>query len=197
MIESSEVKFKQFFEQSNRKKQNDENYEVTTFLEPTFQEIYILNSKFLPKAYKSLLDVPIFHKLKELKEVKESNNTPNNVNNKNKNCDEVFSEYVSEVSSKANKSYCLFSLKFVLLFRECINKFKGVQVDNKDFTETNNPDPVPDLCNEFITEFMENSDFFGMNSEEEKNEFIEIIQHFCFWLFNNGYTSSRLTLLSG
>lgn len=196
MIETSEIKFKQFFDQPNRKKQEDETFSVSAFLEPTFQEIYINYGKNLPKQYKSMQEIPIFQYLKDLKELKEQNGN-NNIQNKSKVCDEVFSEYVNEVACKANKSYCLFSLKFVLLFRECINKFKQSQIENKDFTETNNPDPVPDLCNEFITDFMENSDFFGMNSEEDKNEFIEIIQHFCFWLFNNGYTSSRLTLLAG
>ena len=42
---------------------------------------------------------------------------------------------------------------------------------------------------------MENNDFFEMN-EDEKIEFIEIIQHFCIWLFKNDYTKSKLILSS-
>ena len=64
-----------------------------------------------------------------------------------------------------------------------------------DYTECYTSDQVPDLCNQFITDFMEVSNYFGLDSDDCKNEFIEIIQHFCFWLFDNGYTSSRLTLI--
>ena len=104
---------------------------------------------------------------------------------------------IKDINSKCNKSYFVFAFKFVVLFRECINKFKINEIEkSKDYTEVYNSDQVPDLCNEFITDFMENADFFGLNSDDNKNELIEIIQHFCFWLFDNGYTSSRLTLLT-
>ena len=36
--------------------------------------------------------------------------------------------------------------------------------------------------------------FFGITEEKEKNELIEIIQHFCIWLFRNEYTKSKLSL---
>jgi hypothetical protein len=118
-------------------------------------------------------------------------------------CDEIFYEYLKECSERANKEYFRFTFKFVLLFRECINKFKAEEVIKTEngvirtFCETNPAESAPDLCNEFITEFMENADFFGLNLDRERLELIEVIQHFCHWLFDKNYTTSRLTLLSG
>ena len=43
---------------------------------------------------------------------------------------------------------------------------------------------------------MELNSFFGLNEHEESKEIIEIIQHFCIWLFKNEYTKSKLSLAS-
>ena len=36
----------------------------------------------------------------------------------------------------------------------------------------------------------------GYTSDNERNEIIEMIQHFCIWLFKNEYTKSKLSLAS-
>lgn len=64
---------------------------------------------------------------------------------------------------------------------------------SEEFSATNSGETLPDLCNEFYTEFMEGNNFFGFD-DEEKSEIIEIIQHFCIWLFKNEYTKSKLSL---
>src|SRR5690606_23523606 len=144
-------------------------------------DIYVKYKTFLPREYQTMYDNPFLKKINDNISL-ESNE------NKGKNCDEVFFEYLKDISTKCNKSYFTFAFKFVVLFRECINKFKINDIDkNKDYTEIYNSDQVPDLCNEFITEFMEGADYFGLNSDDNKNELIEIIQHFCFWMFDNGY----------
>ena len=51
------------------------------------------------------------------------------------------------------------------------------------------------LCNEFFSNFLEKYQFFDFN-DEDKGELIEIIQHFCFWLFINCHTKSKLSLAS-
>jgi hypothetical protein len=108
-------------------------------------------------------------------------------------CDQIFASYINEFFKQSNKNYFLFLTKFVILFRECINIFRQNQQDpNLEFTQSNSADTVPDLCNEFITDFMENNDNFGLDT----TEVIEIIQHFCNWLYENKFTTSRLTLLS-
>ena len=88
-------------------------------------------------------------------------------------------------------------LKFILLFRECydVSKNKENKDENrKAITNTLPPEGLPDLCNEFYGEFLEPNNFFGICDDREKNEIIEIIQHFCIWLFKNEYTKSKLSL---
>lgn len=116
------------------------------------------------------------------------------------NCDTAFLGYVKEFYTQTNYDYFHFLLKFVVMFRQCINKLKrannGEALDNSldpknYFTQLNNAEGVPDMCNDFVTEFMEPKDYFGMDTME----LIEIIQHFCHWLFLKNYTTSRLTLV--
>ena len=128
---------------------------------------------------------------------------------RNKSCDNIFVEYLEFISGMCNKEYFVFAFKFLVLFRECINKYKNVELVNRkcilneeipdnvtEYTQKFNADQVPDLCNEFISDFMENANYFGLNSNEERNEFVQIIQHLCYWLFKRSFTSSKLTLIS-
>ena len=106
--------------------------------------------------------------------------------------------YLREFSKKTNKDYFWFIIKFVVLFRECINQKKNnfvrkeVMTDNKkEYSQIYNAEAIPEMCNDFYIEFMEPHEFFGLN----QNELIELIQHFCYWLYSNQYTQSHLTLL--
>jgi len=114
------------------------------------------------------------------------------------NLDELFFLYLKEFSKKTNKDYCWFMIKFIVLFRECINTLRKNLVKNEDkdeknqlYTQIYNAETVPEICNDFFVEFMEPFDFFGLYKEE----LIELIQHFCYWLFSNQYAQSHLTLL--
>ena len=110
-------------------------------------------------------------------------------------CDEVFYEYPHNFKDKTNETYFTLLIKFVLLFRECydISKNKDSKEEKKAVTDHMQPEGLPDLCNEFYGEFMDPNNFFGLD-ENDKNEIIEIIQHFCIWLFKNEYTKSKLSL---
>lgn len=116
-----------------------------------------------------------------------------------KNCDEVFYEYLAFYKDKTNQKYFSLLVKFILLFRECydISKTKESKEEVKQpVTNKIQPEGLPDLCNEFYGEFMEPNNFFGIEDQNEKSEIIEIIQHFCIWLFKNEYTKSKLSLAS-
>ncbi len=107
-------------------------------------------------------------------------------------CDDIFCGYLKEVGAKTNKEYFHFVFKFVILFRECINKLrKNQDKPDEDYTIFQNAETVPDICNDFIIEFMDPNDYYGLDT----NELIEAIQHICFWLYIHNYTTSRLTLL--
>jgi hypothetical protein len=142
-----------------------------------------------------------------------NNNNDNYNDNKkinNKTIDEIFSRYLIEVLKETNKEYFEFITKFVILFRECINKIRDADVlreieiernrnpgnisdiNYEEFSSKNNAESVPDICNEFITDFMENNDYFGLDT----NELIEIIQHLCNWIYENKYTTSKLSLVN-
>ena len=117
-----------------------------------------------------------------------------------KTCDEVFYEYLFTFKNQTNRKYFALLTKFILLFRECYDisktKDKPEEERKKPVTDTISPEGLPDLCNEFYGEFMEPNNFFGIEDPDEKSEIIEIIQHFCIWLFKNEYTKSKLSLAS-
>ena len=112
--------------------------------------------------------------------------------------DGLFYLYLREFSKKTNKDYFWFMVKFVVLFRESINIQKknlvteDIITENKtQFTQLFSAEEIPELCNDFFLDFMEPHQFFGLNTDE----LIELIQHFCFWLYTNQYSMSHLTLL--
>ena len=115
-----------------------------------------------------------------------------------KTCDDVFYEYLYIFKDKVNDKYFSLLMKFVLLFRECydISKNKDNKGQKNPVTNELTPEGLPDLCNEFYGEFMEPNNFFDIDEQDERNEIIEIIQHFCIWLFKNEYTKSKLSLAS-
>ena len=125
-----------------------------------------------------------------------------NIDKKERKCDDVFYEYLLIAQKETNEEYFLLILKFILLFRECFNLSKKKKEEgsgnnekgNEEATVNTLPETLPELCNEFYTDFMENNHFFGVDSDDEKNEIIEVIQHFCIWLFKNEYTKSKLSL---
>ena len=115
-----------------------------------------------------------------------------------KTCDDVFYEYLYTFKDKSNDKYFTLLMKFVILFRECYDVSKNKESTGAREAVTNKltPEGLPDLCNEFYGEFMEPNNFFGIEDQDDKNEIIEIIQHFCIWLFKNEYTKSKLSLAS-
>ena len=125
---------------------------------------------------------------------------------KNENtCDEAFYQYINYMKKLTNKNYFTLALKFVILFRECLNISRSKELvsehengvnPRREYSALRNAETVPEICNEFVTDFLENNDYFGISTERDRNEIIELIQHFCTWLYANGYTQSRLSLVS-
>ena len=112
-------------------------------------------------------------------------------------CDEVFYEYLYTFKDKTNEKYFTLLLEFILLFRECydVSKNKTIKEENKrQITNISTPEELPDLCNEFYGEFLDENNFFGIDNQDDINEIVDIIQHFCLWLFKNNYTKSKLAL---
>ena len=110
--------------------------------------------------------------------------------------DGVFIIYLKEISKITNIDYFSFIIKFIVILREYINKSKESLV-SKDiegqpkayYSQIYNAEIVPEICNNFFNSLPNN------NYNLDKNELIEIVQHFCYWLYDNHYSLSHLVLL--
>jgi hypothetical protein len=192
-----EIHYNLFFDHELRKKGNGDKIIIKNFINSIFDEIYVnLQPKYV-SDFKSHEEHPLLNLIQKEYE-----------NNHPYTCDQIFIKYLRELSNVTNEEYFYFVFKFLILFRECINKYKNIELENsililnekvpkeiKEFTQFYDAEQVPELCNEFLTEFLESHDYFGIK-EDYITEFIPIIQHFCFWLFHNNFTSSRLSLVS-
>ena len=181
-------KFKLFFNKENRRRHEGDVMDIGTLLRVVFSELGGSYKGKLFNKYTNLEEHPFLYEVEAQSRLEQPE-----VYHK-QFCDQIFAAYINEFFKLTNRSYFVFLSKFVVLFRECINIFRHNTETSStmEFTQSNTSDTVPDLCNEFITDFMENNDNFGLDT----TEVIELIQHFCNWLYENKYTTSRLTLLS-
>ena len=188
------TKYDSFFNQISRSNEIDGGvFDIVQVVKEVFKFIYESPySKTLFSSPKSYKDVPILNNLTQKASIEQKEKNE-------KTCDDVFYEYLYTFKDKTNRNYFILLLKFILLFRECYdiskNKLKN-EGEKMAVTNTISPEGLPDLCNEFYGEFMEPNKFFGIEEPDDKEEIIEIIQHFCIWLFKNEYTKSKLSLAS-
>ena len=111
------------------------------------------------------------------------------------NLDSILFFYLKEFYKFVNEKYFWFMLKFVILFREYFNQSRKHLMkngENKIFSQLYNAEIIPEMFNEFILDFLEDYDYFGLNKEE----LIELIQHFCYWLNINRYSQTQLSVIN-
>ena len=129
--------------------------------------------------------------------LKDNNENINNIKVQTYNIDCVFFLYLKEFYKLVNEKYFWFILKFLILFRECLNLSKKDTLikigESKDFCQLYNAEIIPEMFNEFLLDFMEPYDYYGLN----KDELIELIQHFCYWLNLKSFTQLQLSLING
>lgn len=185
------TKYESFFAASDSRKPTGQEVNAAAVAEAVFHFLY--EGEYKEKMFSrpnSIEDNFILKNLKEGAELPQKQKS-------SKCCDEVFYEYLKEFKGSTNEKFFTLLTKFVILFRECYDISRNKEkAEKKAVTNEITPEGLPDLCNEFYGEFMEPNEFFGIKDAEEKNEIIEIIQHFCIWLFKNEYTKSKLSLAS-
>ena len=167
-----------------------ENCINTAFNELYSEEYKNRNEPRQMKSYSSIEQHPFLNKYK--------NDDHDNYKKEGKDCaDKVFIYYLNNMSDFCNPTYFTKLIKFVTLFREHVNIIKGDDnldnENNKEYTEINKAEDVPDFSNEFITEFLKpdsNNEDFGFSKEES----IDLTQNLCFWMYDNNFTSSKLSL---
>lgn len=178
--------------------QDDKRGQTTEFEGPlgeAFKQIYgdefkERNSYKKIKSYYNWTIHPLFQKIQEFK-----SNTARQLDGENSKCDEIFADYLVKMANYVNSYYFVKLVKFITLFRECVNILNKCKVksDDKDFTEISNSEDVPDISNEFITEFLDaDQNLFDFNKEDA----IDLTQNFCHWLYENNFTCSKLSLIS-
>jgi hypothetical protein len=145
--------------------------------------------------------------------------------------DEILSYFLYVHSRKVNQDYYLVLLKFVIGFRECLNKYgweKKAENDehlmqkysekwqtdppvvipppddvaNKakelrakagglDYSTINCAEHAPEICNEFVTIFVQDRRSLTV----EKNQSIDLTRNLCHWLFQESFTTSKVTMI--
>ena len=113
--------------------------------------------------------------------------------------DVVLIEYLNKMSMFCNEQYYIKLIKFVTLFREHVNIFNANEDKNKygviEYTTIKDAEDVPDCSNEFITDFLHpegNETDFGFTKEES----IDLTQNLCYWMYENNFTCSKLSLIN-
>ena len=188
------MKYPYFFDQAKRKAEVGKNLDddMPNLVQKIFDELY--KGEFKDKLFFFFLSVeeePILNYLSKKTELDEK--IPKN----ERQCNMVFYEYLKSFKNLINDKYFILITKFVLLFRECFDLTKNkdkTQEERAKLVGTLTPEGLPDLCNEFYGEFLINNEFFGINDQDDRDEIIELIQHFCIWLYKNEYTKSKLSL---
>ena len=107
----------------------------------------------------------------------------------------IFFQYIKYISNIIEKDYVVFIIKFIIIFRQYLNKEKQGLINSehinekkKEYTQIYDASVIPDFFNDFLMDFMENRNYFNL----DKDELVKIIEYFCFWLFNEGYTDSHI-----
>ena len=144
--------------------------------------------------------------------------------------DEILALYLYRLSNRINADYWKHNaLPFVMLFRECLNEYgwgKKLEsgnvsldqseemkalIDNNQYCLLNGCEQAPEICNEFVTVYMESkqtlwNDLRRQFKNDESNETIfvpdikkaeqiDLTVNLCHWLFECQFTCSKLSLI--
>jgi hypothetical protein len=209
VVNNPQNKFLYFFNEEHRKSLDDKVIDVDIIK----NDLRIIFKQLQKELFNEIDDVekyPFYQLIVDNWEKEEPNLVTECFNAINKldeplnkiqsyNLDGIFFFYLKEFYKNASIEYFWFMIKFIVLFRECINKLRANLVKKEEQSETNklysqiyNSEYVPEICNDFVLDFMEPFDYFGLN----KDELIEIIMHFCYWLYSKQYTQLHLSLIN-
>ncbi len=167
-----------------------ETHNISKCIETVFTELYQKIDRFNKKNYSSYQDHPFFSTLIE------HHISNKSIDGDNSKCDEIFADYLLKVSKLCREEFFVQVIKFVTLFRECMNiqyKNRKFDMNSLEYSETMNAEDAPDVSNEFITDFLDwDINPFGLC----KDKAIDLTQNLCQWLYDNNYTCSKLSLVN-
>ena len=199
-------KYDNFFKDKERAKTSNDKIDLS-FIKNIFKDLYL---KYKKELFNEINDIEkhTFYKLVIDNLEKETPHLENKSYFSMINCpkadsivhkpsiDEVFFIYIKYLYNKVNKDYICLVLKYIIIFREYINKEKNecinkkfITENKKEYTQIYDAEIIPDLFNDFLMDFMETHNYFSL----DKNKVIELIEYFCFWLNSQGYTNSHIS----
>ena len=173
--------------------------EINKCIDIAFSEIYSdefknkRNEMNDMKFYEFVNDHPFLSKFKQ-----DVHDTSKNVINEHEKADIVLIDYLNKMSMFCNEQYYIKLIKFVTLFREHVNIYYSKIDKNKygeEYTANNDAEDVPDCSNEFITDFL-HPDGSDNNFGFSKDESIDLTQNLCYWMYENNFTCSKLSLIN-
>jgi hypothetical protein len=189
-----------FFSKEERTGKTDPKTEINNCIDMAFSALYESeenkkrNESREIKNYASVDQHPFLSKFK-----KDPHDINKNLVNEHEITDIVLMDYLNKMSMYCNNDYYIKLIKFVTLFREHVNKVNIGKVDKiknpeKEYTEINDAEDVPDSSNEFITDFLhpDGETDFGFT----KDESIDLTQNLCYWMYENNFTCSKLSLIN-
>ena len=61
----------------------------------------------------------------------------------------------------------------------------------QEYSVVNDAEHCPEVCNEFVTVYLRDKKHFAL----QKTDAIDLTRNFCHWLFDRGYSCSRISIL--
>ena len=170
----------------------DETLKTTTEKTTTvdvFRAVSYVEDEIALKKYNSLEEHPFLNKFKN-----DNHDIYKNAINMHETTDKVFIDYLNKMSAFCNKKYFVKLIKFLTLFRECINNINDNNdlEGNKEYTEINDAEKIPYFSNKFLNFLFPEG--IEKNFEFTKEESIDLIQNICYWMYDNNFTSSYIIL---
>ena len=62
-----------------------------------------------------------------------------------------------------------------------------------EYSTCNNGECLPEICNEFVAIYMPTQSDNAQSIQQ--NIFIDLIRHMCSWMFEKGFTSSKIGMI--
>ena len=66
-------------------------------------------------------------------------------------------------------------------------------IERHEYATVNNAEVVPEVCNEFVTVYMEQRKNAPVVLGRQEN--VDLTRHLCHWMFVNGHTCSKLSMI--
>jgi len=190
-----------FFSKEERTGKTEPEKEINNCIDEAFNDLYNIEKRNRidernMKFYNKIDEHPFLSKFKN-----DEHNINKILGDEHQFADLVFIEYLNKMSVYCNPAYYIKLIKFVTLFREHsniinINKNRdNINGKDKEYTEFNDAEDVPDSSNEFITDFLDPE---GKNEDlgYTKEECIDLTQNLCYWMYENNFTCSKLSLIN-